>query len=179
LPDNDRNRRPGEKLEHASYEGLGDKWVSACELKKGDRVLLANADTLTGKPKYGIVIDVETEDCEEYTTYNFEVADFHTYYVGENGVCVHNADCNIKTGDAKDFSIHESKRVAFRAAKSDAGVSGMQPDSVGPAVTRQGHVMQQGATYNFGDKQILLHSGGHPEYGMTRHFNYNGWHYFY
>ncbi|MDD7158272.1 MAG: polymorphic toxin-type HINT domain-containing protein [Firmicutes bacterium] len=24
------------------------------------------------------------------TTYNFEVEDFHTYFVGENPVCVHN-----------------------------------------------------------------------------------------
>ena len=24
------------------------------------------------------------------TTYNFEVADFHTYYVGVNGLLVHN-----------------------------------------------------------------------------------------
>ncbi len=27
------------------------------------------------------------------TTYNFEVEDYHTYYVGEASVCVHNANC--------------------------------------------------------------------------------------
>ncbi len=34
LPDNIDNRNPGEMLEHASYEGLGIKWVSAGLLKK-------------------------------------------------------------------------------------------------------------------------------------------------
>ena len=118
-------------------------------------------------------------------TYNFEVEDFHTYFVGNNPVCVHNKNCNIQTGNAKDYSVHESKRAAYRAAKRDAGVLSQQPikpngQAVARAVDRNGHVLKQGATYNFkGGKQILLHSGGHPEYGMTRHFNYNGWHYFY
>ncbi|MEZ6212113.1 MAG: hypothetical protein R3B46_12825 [Phycisphaerales bacterium] len=29
-----------------------------------------------------------------YTTYNIEVADYHTYFVGETGVWVHNAGTN-------------------------------------------------------------------------------------
>ncbi len=68
-------------------------------VEKGDRVLLANADTFTGKPKYGIVVSVKIEQCEEFNTYNFEVEDFHTYYVGENGTLVHNAGpCELKPG---------------------------------------------------------------------------------
>ena len=173
LPFNNENREIGERLEHASYEGLSNKWVSACNLKHGDNVLLSSG-------KYGIVRRVETKHLDTpETTYNFEVEGFHTYYVGEQSVCVHNANCNIQTGDTKDFSIHDSKRAAYRAAKRDAGVVGMQPDKpVGLAYNRQGHMIP-GKTYTFGDKQILWHLAGHPEYGMTRHFNYNGWHYFY
>ena len=33
--------------------------------------------------------DIEELEVEE-ETYNFEVEDFHTYYVGENSVLVHN-----------------------------------------------------------------------------------------
>ncbi|MCL2080008.1 MAG: HINT domain-containing protein [Oscillospiraceae bacterium] len=34
------------------------------------------------------------------TVYNFQVEDFHTYYVGTNGVLVHNANCKlIDSGD--------------------------------------------------------------------------------
>ena len=31
-----------------------------------------------------------------HRVYNFEVEDFHTYYVGETGVWVHNTDCRVK-----------------------------------------------------------------------------------
>ena len=50
------------------------------------------------------------------TTYNFEVADYHTYYVGSYGVCVHNSQCggrganNPKTKEAaaRGRKIHEN-----------------------------------------------------------------------
>ena len=179
LPNNTESREIGLQQEHESYITLSEKWVSACKLKTGDKVLLSDG-------KYGIIVSVKVEELETHeATYNFEVEDFHTYFVGENPVCVHNKNCNIQTGDAEDYSVHESKRAAYRAAKRDAGVLSQQPikpngQAVAHAVDRNGHVLRQGATYNFkGGKQILLHSGGHPEYGMTRHFNYNGWHYFY
>ena len=103
LPENTVNRNPDEKLEHASYEGLSDKWVSACNLKKGDKVLLAESDPLTGKPRYGIVRKVEVRELETAeTTYNFEVEEFHTYYVGKQSVCTHNtAPCDLYRGGNK------------------------------------------------------------------------------
>ena len=66
---------------------MSEKWVSASRLKNGDKVLLSNGN-------YGIIQAVKVEQLENpETTYNFEVEDFHTYYVGENSVCVHNAKC--------------------------------------------------------------------------------------
>ena len=93
LPFNTISRNPNEQLEHASYEGLTEKWVSACELRVGDKVVLVQSRELTEKERYGIVKEVKTESSEEYTTYNFEVEDYHTYFVGKTGVCVHNAGC--------------------------------------------------------------------------------------
>ena len=91
LPLNDECREVDEVHEHDGYEKLSVKWVSACNLRVGDKVLLADVDSLTGKPRYGIVTGVDTEECSEaWTTYNFEVEGYHTYHVGKSGVCTHN-----------------------------------------------------------------------------------------
>lgn len=71
---------------------LPDKkeWKSAAELKKGTKVLLSDGS-------YGTITKVrKIRYAEPQTTYNFEVEDFHTYYVG-SGVLVHNLNCNTKT----------------------------------------------------------------------------------
>ncbi len=87
LPYNTENREIGLKQEHESYITLSEKWVSAYKLKVGDKVLLSDG-------KYGIIKSVEVEELAvPETTYNFEVEGFHTYFVGENSVCVHNAGC--------------------------------------------------------------------------------------
>ena len=75
-------------MEHASYAGLSEKWVSACDLKCGDKVLLSD----------GTLCEVEGVSCKKLseleTTYNLEVADFHTYYVSDACVLVHNNKCH-------------------------------------------------------------------------------------
>lgn len=48
---------------------------------------------------YGIINSVAVETLESpETTYNFEVEDFHTYFVSESNVLVHNK-CVAKDGD--------------------------------------------------------------------------------
>jgi len=45
--------------------------------------------------KYGIIKRVTFQQLEiPETTYNFEVEDYHTYYIGEEGILVHNMDCS-------------------------------------------------------------------------------------
>lgn len=59
------------------------EWIAAESLKIGTKVLLSDGS-------YGIIANVrEIHYDEAQTTYNFEVAEVHTYYVG-NGVLVHN-----------------------------------------------------------------------------------------
>lgn len=54
------------------------------ELTLYDNVLLSDG-------KYAIIELIWVEALlEPETTYNFEVADYHTYYVGANNVLVHN-----------------------------------------------------------------------------------------
>lgn len=60
-------------------------FVKAGELNVGDKLLDINGKTL-------VIEEITIEITEEPTTvYNFQVEDFHTYHVGENGVLVHNA----------------------------------------------------------------------------------------
>ena len=90
VPENEAERNFGEVLEHAGYAGLSEKWVSAQNLKFGDKVLLSDGT-------YGIIQTVKVERLSvPETTCNFEVEDFHTYFVGEQSVCVHNADCGLE-----------------------------------------------------------------------------------
>ena len=73
-------------------------------MKADGKLLLAN-----GKQ---VAIDkVEIENLAEFeTTYNFEVADFHTYYVSESNVLVHNA-CkpNFDVIGFDDAAVAEAK----------------------------------------------------------------------
>ena len=97
-----RVRKDSRALEHASYVGLSEKWVSACDLKRGDKVLLSD----------GTLCEVEGVSCKKLsapeTTYNLEIADFHTYYVSDACVLVHNRNCTNKYG-RKGGPAHQKK----------------------------------------------------------------------
>ncbi len=59
-------------------------WVSSIQLRAGDILLLQNGE-------YIVVEMIQHEILESpITVYNFEVADYHTYYVGNEGILVHN-----------------------------------------------------------------------------------------
>ena len=67
-------------------------WTGAIHLCAGDILVLQSG-------KYAIVEKVQHEILElPITVYNFEVEDFHTYYVGKIGILVHNA-CKKFTPD--------------------------------------------------------------------------------
>ena len=62
------------------------EWVAAKDLREGDELTLADGSTATVTKTYGEQLD------EPVIVYNFEVEDFHTYYVTDTGVLVHNAN---------------------------------------------------------------------------------------
>ena len=71
---------------HPFYVKEFDKFIRAEELKIGFTLLLSD-----GTPVKIEAIEKECLSVPE-TTYNFEVADFHTYYVSDSKVLAHN-DC--------------------------------------------------------------------------------------
>jgi len=64
-------------------------WTEAAQLRAGDILVLQSGE-------YVVVELIQHEILEEpIVVYNFEVEGFHTYYVGRNGVLVHNS-CSKK-----------------------------------------------------------------------------------
>lgn len=83
----------------------GQGFVNAVDLCIGTELLDAEGRTLHVEDIYREVLDGETR-----TVYNFKVEDFHTYYVGESTVWVHNANDTYSKlrkvspdAEAKDF----------------------------------------------------------------------------
>ncbi len=165
LPDNTINREVGDSQEHESYYELSEKWVSACKLKKGDKVLLSDGE-------YGIITNVKIEKLSApETTYNFEVEDCHTYYVG-SGVCVHNRNCGTpdlyRGGNDMTLKQGEYRLNADGLVKPTHGLSvNADPNAVakfGGAYKVQSipeglKVIQRG--------QNLMHFEIVPEYAMS------------
>ncbi len=79
--------------EHPFYSPV-QGWTAASDLRAGDVLLLVNGE-------YVVVEKVQHEQQEcSVKVYNFQVEDFHTYYVGSHGVLVHNS-CTSNGGFSK------------------------------------------------------------------------------
>jgi hypothetical protein len=92
----------------------GEGFVEAGLLKQGDVLL----DAL------GAPAPVESATHEQLATpvavYNFQVADYHTYHVGEIGILVHNADDYVSSGRVpKDFESVLSDKSRFTRTNYD------------------------------------------------------------
>ncbi len=65
-------------------------WTSAVDLRAGDILVMLNGE-------YVVVEQVQHELLESpETTYNLGVDEFHTYYVGNGSILVHNTGCDKK-----------------------------------------------------------------------------------
>lgn len=161
-------------------------WTNASDLRAGDVLVLQNGN-------YVIIEEVQHEILESpVKVYNFEVEDFHTYYVGENSVLTHNKCKNSKKAKKaqkvdngpKYAKYYKTRKQAFRAAKRDAGIPrSAQPSKVTGAFERDGKTRLPGRDYYYSGKKILNHTAGHTHADtgtkMGRHFNYKKMHYFY
>ncbi len=92
-------------------------WTSACDLRAGDILVTVNGE-------YVVVEKVQHELLENpETTYNFEVEGFHTYYVGDTEVLVHNKcknDYQTKNTTQKSAQFG-SEREARNLARTKVG----------------------------------------------------------
>ena len=97
-------------------------WTSAVDLRAGDILVMLNGG-------YVVVEQVQHELLESpETTYNFEVEDYHTYYVGNTEVLVHN-QCDVK---ANKTEVHH---VVEQCQKTKSGFSNAQIQASSNKVT--------------------------------------------
>ena len=80
------------------------EWCSAIEIRAGDILKLADGSTVTVTSTWYEKLDTPVK------VYNFEVEDFHTYYVGGQSVLVHNR-C---TGIDAETTTHGKIRIGER-----------------------------------------------------------------
>ena len=94
-------------------------WTDAIPLCAGDRLQLLNGE-------YVIVEQVQHEILEApVTVYNFEVEGFHTYYVSNSAILVHNERAANRIGveaealrrQMPSFLIYETVRYGFPPRK--------------------------------------------------------------
>lgn len=130
-------------------------WTDAVHLRAGDILVLVNGE-------YVVVEKIQHELLEApIHVYNFNVAGFHTYYVTDSGVLVHNS-C--------------SQRNAMRAAKRSENIPMSRfPDSVEEVkmIGENGRTVFARAEI-YGDRFIRNDLGGHlfsDGATMARHFN--------
>ncbi|GIO86410.1 hypothetical protein J25TS5_33420 [Paenibacillus faecis] len=109
-------------------EGKG--WVFADELQVGDKLKKADGSNLTIDEVEFVKLD------EPVTVYNFTVADFHTYYVTDIGIWVHNTICVNVTSNIKDKRLvkaaekmGDNQRIQSEA---DALVARLQQGNINP-----------------------------------------------
>jgi len=105
--------------EHPFYvDGKG--WVKAEDLKTGDNLRLFDGSNIQIDS-----IEIRKLD-EEIKVYNFEVDDFHTYFVGTAGFLVHNS-CGKKIGIANREMIlpiessHDTARLTLLSELDNTG----------------------------------------------------------
>ncbi|WP_317496111.1 polymorphic toxin-type HINT domain-containing protein [Haloechinothrix sp. LS1_15] len=97
--------------DHPFWSVDDEEFIRADQLNPGDNVLSADARALT-------VEGLQVETARQDTAYNLEVADIHTYHVGEQEILVHNI-CRDRLQNAglSDAVIDEVERTATRASQ--------------------------------------------------------------
>ena len=106
--------------EHPFYSPVKG-WTEACQLRAGDILVSLNGE-------YVIVEKVQHEILESpVKVYNFEVEDFHTYYVGKESILVHNSCDSEKVLPKNGIKVSSSDALDLADDFLGTGYSEMSP----------------------------------------------------
>jgi Pretoxin HINT domain len=124
-------------------------WVEAKDLTVGSLVQTSD----------GRVVDVDGVEIREgsFEVYNFKVEGFHSYFVSDLGVLVHNADCG---GDGQFTNLFPEDIPDYEIKRSEAFFDGKKWREKTP----QGQVYTPSGTYRFivkDGKTFISKRGGH------------------
>ena len=84
---------------------MGGHWLKVEQLSAGD--------SLTRYNQQKVVIDSITYEKGTFEVFNFEVADYHTYYVSDQHVLAHNDGPCIKFSDLANNGTIDPTQVRF------------------------------------------------------------------
>ena len=120
--------------EHPFYSPVKG-WTAAYQLRVGDILVTVNGD-------FVVVEQVQHELLESpVRVFNFEVEDFHTYYVGNDSVLVHN-DCGNKTriGNQKGSAPrnNQAQNKQFNDIIKEYGLTDKQARRLHDSITGRG-----------------------------------------
>lgn len=97
----------------------GRGWTYVKDLKVGDLLLSSDGTKLA--------IDKIEKESREATVYNFEVEDYHSYFVSNLGIWVHNCDINLsplKLLEIEHANLINPRDDLFNKIKIRGGVAG-------------------------------------------------------
>lgn len=145
------------------------RWIKAGNILPKDRLVALGGDN------YTVIAIAATGN---YTTvYNFEVADFHTYFVGEDGVWVHNSCVPDTKSDNANQALNKAKEANGipKSAQPDKTIKPNTPD--GNAAGLDGRNVQQHEYTNSNGDKISIRQDKAASYGeggkgdQSPHFN--------
>ena len=142
-------------------------WRDAVLLKKGGQLLLGGeADK---EDRYATILEIR-EEVKTTAVYNLEVANLHTFFVGVDGVVVHNGASppNLSPPGA-------GRNGAFREAKRYLDIAMNAPCKIKPARDKKNNLTGK-KEYDFGDGKVIRQDPPHnygPGNSQNRgnHFN--------
>jgi transglutaminase-like putative cysteine protease len=108
-------------------------FTRAIELRAGDELCTVNGE-------YVVIEKIQHEILESpVKVYNFRVADYHTYYVGESSIAVHNAICaeKLKFGSDTKSSERLSRQMEQRGWTKESIIETVEnPAHTSPATNK-------------------------------------------
>ncbi|WP_346882347.1 polymorphic toxin-type HINT domain-containing protein [uncultured Algibacter sp.] len=133
----------GDEVIEATHEHpffIGGKWLKVDELKVGDSVSLYDGNSIPIK-KIELVEG-------EFIVYNFEVADYHTYYVSKENVLVHNGNpCTVTFGSNKMTKFKKHFNEIASAARNNGTTFGKLKNSVAQVEGYMARVVKEGQSF--------------------------------
>lgn len=129
----------------------GKEWVIAVDLKVGDKLVQSNGNYLKIDNIEIIHHDKKVE------VYNFTVADFHTYFVSDLGIWVHNIGlCGFAAGKAIEGSTTSAGFVLTKHAAENANKRGFSSDLIDTTI---GSYSQK--FYSYGEEIFARKNGNY------------------
>ncbi|PXW14305.1 intein/intein [Chryseobacterium sp. CBTAP 102] len=137
----------GDEVIEATHEHpffIGGKWLNADQLKEGDYVTLYDNTTKR-------IDRINFISKGNFNVYNFEVEDYHSYFVGKNKILVHNGNpCAVSYGSnmLTKFKKHSAEIIGAARKNGIAlpkGVSSIETQNAFKGYMQ--HVVKNGESY--------------------------------